>query len=144
MPRTTWAWRATPRVSPIRPWLPSSTPCGPIPTISGLSNLANACMDQGRAAEAITYYRKALASRPDDAPVHSNLLLAMQYQSGADPGKILAEARPTLVSTRNPWPERSSLTRPGLRPGEAADRLRLSRLPGASRRFLPGADPRRP
>jgi protein O-GlcNAc transferase len=58
-----------------------------------LTNLANACKDQGRVAEAIACYRKALASRPDDAPVHSNLLLAMQYQSGADPREMLAEAR---------------------------------------------------
>ncbi len=58
-----------------------------------LTNLANACMDQGRAAEAIAYYRQALASRPDDAPVHSNLLLAMHYQPGADAREILVEAR---------------------------------------------------
>ena len=58
-----------------------------------LTNLANVCKDQGRAAEAIAYYRQALASRPDDAPVHSNLLLAMHYQPGADPREILAEAR---------------------------------------------------
>ncbi len=58
-----------------------------------LTNLANACKDQGRAAEAIAYYRQALASRPDDAPVHSNLLLAMHYQPGADPRELLVEAR---------------------------------------------------
>ena len=58
-----------------------------------LANLANACKDQGRTADAIAYYRKALAARPDDAPVHSNLLLAMHYQPGADAREILAEAR---------------------------------------------------
>jgi predicted O-linked N-acetylglucosamine transferase (SPINDLY family) len=58
-----------------------------------LTNLANACKDQGRAAEAIASYRKALAWRPDDAAVHSNVLLAMQYLPGADPQEILAEAR---------------------------------------------------
>jgi protein O-GlcNAc transferase len=58
-----------------------------------LTNLANAYQDQGRAAEAIACFRQALASRPDDAPVHSNLLLAMHYEPCADPLEILAEAR---------------------------------------------------
>jgi predicted O-linked N-acetylglucosamine transferase (SPINDLY family) len=58
-----------------------------------LTNRGNAYRDQGCMAEAITSYRKALAVRPDAAQVHSNLLLAMHYQSGADPGEILAEAR---------------------------------------------------
>ena len=39
-PGTTLAWRATPRVSPIGPWLPSSTPCGSIPTILGRSPIS--------------------------------------------------------------------------------------------------------
>ena len=83
-----------------------------------LTNLANACKDQGRAAEAIACYRKALASRPDDAPVHSNLLLAMQYQPGADPREILAEARryarqhaEPLAGAIEPRPTRSAAGR---------------------------------
>ncbi len=58
-----------------------------------LTNLGNAFKDQGRAAEAIACYRRALSARPDDAAVHSNLLLAMHYQPGADPLEILQEAR---------------------------------------------------
>ena len=58
-----------------------------------LTNLGNACKDRGRPAEAVASYREALATRPEDAPVHSNLLLAMQYQPGLDPRVLLAEAR---------------------------------------------------
>jgi predicted O-linked N-acetylglucosamine transferase (SPINDLY family) len=61
--------------------------------LGALTNLANAYRDQGRAADAITSYRKALAATPDAAHVHSNLLLAIQYQYHADPAEILAEAR---------------------------------------------------
>jgi predicted O-linked N-acetylglucosamine transferase (SPINDLY family) len=58
-----------------------------------LTNLGNVSKDQGRTAEAIACYRRVLDSRPDDAPVHSNLLLAMQYQAGLDPRALLEEAR---------------------------------------------------
>jgi predicted O-linked N-acetylglucosamine transferase (SPINDLY family) len=61
--------------------------------LGALTNLGNAFKDQGRAADAIACYRRALELRPGDAAIHSNLLLAMQYQPGADPGEILAEAR---------------------------------------------------
>jgi predicted O-linked N-acetylglucosamine transferase (SPINDLY family) len=61
--------------------------------LGALTNLANACRDQGRAAEAIALYHKALAATPGAAEVHSNLLLAMHYQGGADARQILAEAR---------------------------------------------------
>lgn len=57
-----------------------------------LTNLGNACKDQGRLGEAVACYRKALAVRPDDARVHSNLLLALNYQPGADPQEIRREA----------------------------------------------------
>jgi predicted O-linked N-acetylglucosamine transferase (SPINDLY family) len=64
------------------------------PNHSGaLTNLGNAYKDQGRLADAVACYRKALAMRPDDAPLHSNLLLALNYQPGADPVDILREAR---------------------------------------------------
>jgi predicted O-linked N-acetylglucosamine transferase (SPINDLY family) len=58
-----------------------------------LTNLGNAYKDEGRVADAIATYRRVLVVDPDDAPVHSNLLLAMQYQSGMDPQDILEEAR---------------------------------------------------
>ncbi len=56
-------------------------------------NLGNACKDQGQLVEAVDYYRKALETRPHEASVHSNLLLALQYQAEANPLEILAEAR---------------------------------------------------
>jgi predicted O-linked N-acetylglucosamine transferase (SPINDLY family) len=57
-----------------------------------LTNLANAYRDQGCAAQAVATYRQALALSPDDAPVHSNLLLAMQYDDHTDARQICAEA----------------------------------------------------
>jgi predicted O-linked N-acetylglucosamine transferase (SPINDLY family) len=64
-----------------------ATHCG------ALTNLGNAYKDQGRLGEAVACYRKALEGRPDDARLHSNLLLALNYQPGADPLDILREAR---------------------------------------------------
>ncbi len=61
--------------------------------LGALTNLGNAFKDHGRAADATDCYRKVLALRPDDAPIHSNLLLAMQYETGVEPREILAEAR---------------------------------------------------
>jgi predicted O-linked N-acetylglucosamine transferase (SPINDLY family) len=58
-----------------------------------LTNLGNACKDQGRLSDAVACYRQALEIRPDDARLHSNLLLALNYQPGADPAEILREAR---------------------------------------------------
>jgi predicted O-linked N-acetylglucosamine transferase (SPINDLY family) len=87
-----------------------------------LTNLANACKDQGRAAEAIAFHRKALASRPDDAAVHSNLLLAMQYLPGADPREMLAEAR--RYARQHAGPSAGAIERHPLRPA-AGRRLRI-------------------
>jgi predicted O-linked N-acetylglucosamine transferase (SPINDLY family) len=87
-----------------------------------LTNLANACKDQGRAAEAIAFYRKALASRPDDAAVHSNLLLAMQYLPGALPEEILAEARCYARQHAEPSP---GAIEPHPRRSPAGRRLRI-------------------
>jgi predicted O-linked N-acetylglucosamine transferase (SPINDLY family) len=61
--------------------------------VGALANRGNACKDQGRLAEAVASYRQALAHRPADATIHSNLLLALHYQPGADPRDILQEAR---------------------------------------------------
>jgi predicted O-linked N-acetylglucosamine transferase (SPINDLY family) len=61
--------------------------------VGALTNLGNAYQDLGRAAEAVALFRKALAAEPAAARVHSNLILAMQYQAGADPQEILAKAR---------------------------------------------------
>lgn len=58
-----------------------------------LVNLGNACKDQGCLTEAIDYYRTALQVQPHEARIHSNLLLALQYEAAADPLEILAAAR---------------------------------------------------
>ena len=61
--------------------------------LGALTNLGNAYKDRGRAGDAIAAYRRVLALCPDNATVHSNLLLAMQYQPGVDTDVILREAR---------------------------------------------------
>ncbi|HEV3261329.1 MAG TPA: tetratricopeptide repeat protein [Gemmataceae bacterium] len=61
--------------------------------IGALANLGNAYKDQGRLAEAVACYRDALRSRPHDAKIHSNLILALNYQPGTDAQAILCEAR---------------------------------------------------
>ena len=61
--------------------------------VGALANLGNANKDEGLLIEAIACYRAALSHRPNDAKIHSNLLLAMNYQTGADPQAILCEAR---------------------------------------------------
>jgi predicted O-linked N-acetylglucosamine transferase (SPINDLY family) len=78
-----------------------------------LTNLGHARKDQGCLSDAVACYRKALEVRPDDARLHSNLLLALNYQPGADPGEILREARgytqrhaASLASTLRPHPVR--------------------------------------
>ncbi len=79
-----------------------------------LVNLGNAYKDQGLAAEALSCYRRALVVRPDDARIHSNLVLALNYQAGVAPQEILAEARrfaeqhaAPLASAIKPHPVRS-------------------------------------
>jgi predicted O-linked N-acetylglucosamine transferase (SPINDLY family) len=61
--------------------------------VGALANLGNALKDQGRAAEATVAYRRALELQPQDATVHSNLLLVMQYSPDVEPDEILSEAR---------------------------------------------------
>ena len=60
--------------------------------LGALTNLGNSYKDQGLADEAVDCYRQALAVRPEDAAVHSNLVLAMQYQSGTESPGIASEA----------------------------------------------------
>ena len=88
-----------------------------------LTNLANAFKDQGRVAEAIASYRQALAARPDDAPVHSNLILAMLYRPGADPAEILVEAR--RYAHQHAEPLSGAIVERRLSRSPAARRLRI-------------------
>jgi protein O-GlcNAc transferase len=61
--------------------------------LGALANLGNAYKDQGLAGRAVASYRNALALEPHNAAVHSNLLLAMQYDPTVDPEAMLGEAR---------------------------------------------------
>ena len=61
--------------------------------VGAVVNLGNAYKDQGRLDDAVACYRSVLSGGLDRPAIHSNLLLAMLYQDGADPMEIFAEAR---------------------------------------------------
>ncbi len=65
------------------------------PGLPGAINVrAGILLDTGRHEEALDVYRRALALEPDGLfNVHSNLLLAMNYQAGATRDALLDEAR---------------------------------------------------
>ncbi len=71
--------------------------------VGALANLGNAYKDQGRLGEAIGCYQKALARQPENARLHSNLLLARNYQLGVDPLEILREAHRYAALHAAPW-----------------------------------------
>ena len=108
-----------------------------------LCNLGNSYKDQGLAADAIAFYRRALALRPDDAVAHSNLLLAMQYQSTAHPDELLVEARRYALRHADHLAASvdAAFDRAFERP-PAADRVRFGGLSRTPCLQLPGADPR--
>src|SRR5271157_2421860 len=87
-----------------------------------LTNLGNACKDQGLIRAAIAAYRKALDLRPEDAAVHSNLLLAMQYDSSAEGQEMLGEA--SRFANRHEEPLAALIEPHALRP-LAGRRLRI-------------------
>jgi predicted O-linked N-acetylglucosamine transferase (SPINDLY family) len=74
--------------------------------IEALNNLGNAFIDGGAVKEAMASYRQALTIKPDCADAHSNVLLAMNYDSSFTPEAIAAEhvawgdrhARPLAVA----------------------------------------------
>jgi protein O-GlcNAc transferase len=57
------------------------------------SNLGTNLTEQGRADEAIDSLRKSLEIRPFAPPIHSNLLLTLNYTSNLTPPVVLAEHR---------------------------------------------------
>jgi predicted O-linked N-acetylglucosamine transferase (SPINDLY family) len=87
-----------------------------------LVNLGNAYKDQGHLAEAVACYRAALMVRPADHQIHSNLLLALHYQAGADPVEILTESRSYAERHATPL---NRLAPPGTFPPLAGRRLRV-------------------
>ena len=87
-----------------------------------LTNLGNACQDQGRSADALAFFRRALALSPQDARVHSNLLLALQYRPGIAPRETLDEAR--AYARRHAEPLASAIAPHRVRP-LAGRRLRI-------------------
>jgi predicted O-linked N-acetylglucosamine transferase (SPINDLY family) len=95
--------------------------------VEPLANLGNAYKDQGRLDEAIASYHRALALRPQDARIHSNLLLALNYQPGAQPVEILHEAR--RYAERHAGPLTNSQT-PHRVLAKAKSRLRIGYVSG--------------
>ena len=59
------------------------------------NNLGNALKDQGKLAEAVASYQRALALKPDYAKAHSNLGIALTDQGklAEGGGKLRAGAR---------------------------------------------------
>ncbi len=55
------------------------------------NNLGDVLMRQGRVDEAIECFRRALELEPRKAKAHSNILLAMHYQSSVTPSELAAE-----------------------------------------------------
>jgi predicted O-linked N-acetylglucosamine transferase (SPINDLY family) len=90
--------------------------------VGALTNLGNARKDQGFVSEAIACYRQALAAQPENAAVHSNLLLALHYQVGADPLEMLAEARRYAQRHAAPW---AGALKPPPLPPRQGRRLRI-------------------
>lgn len=58
-----------------------------------LNNLGNSYREQGYLKEAIDCFRKAVAAQPHVAPVHSNLLLTLNYDPDYTPAEIFEEHR---------------------------------------------------
>jgi protein O-GlcNAc transferase len=58
-----------------------------------LSNLGITLQGQGLSDEAEACHRRALSMRPDRAELHSNLLLALNYDAGNGPARVLADYR---------------------------------------------------
>jgi predicted O-linked N-acetylglucosamine transferase (SPINDLY family) len=77
------------------------------------NSLANCYKDQGRLAEALAMYRRALEHAPANPIAWSNLLLAQHYVPDLPPAEILATHREMeralvrgIVPTRRPAPDR--------------------------------------
>ena len=61
---------------------------------TAINLIAATLLDMGRLSEAIDTYRQGLALNQDGGfSTYSNLLLTLNYQAGATPGALLAEAR---------------------------------------------------
>jgi predicted O-linked N-acetylglucosamine transferase (SPINDLY family) len=85
-------------------------------------NLATALQEQGLVAEALAAYRRSLELEPRDALIHSNSLMAMQYQTGITSAALAAahaqyDAR-HAVGLQAEW-------KPHRRPTDRERRLRL-------------------
>jgi predicted O-linked N-acetylglucosamine transferase (SPINDLY family) len=96
-------------------------------SVGALANLGNAYKDLGRLGDAVRCYRQALALQPGNARIHSNLLLALSYQPGAEPLEILREAR--HYAERHAAPSASTIPPHPVRSG-AEHRLRIGYVSG--------------
>ncbi len=85
------------------------------------NNMAKIFLVEGRADEAITAYRRAVAGQPDSPVTHSNLLFALNY----DPRMTAAE----LAAEHRRWAEIHGRVPPlGPASGHDADRERRLRI----------------
>ena len=57
------------------------------------NNLGNVCKDQGHVADALACYRKSLALNPNNARIHSNLVLTLNCASDYEARAIYEEHR---------------------------------------------------
>ncbi len=87
-------------------------------------NLGRLFRAQGRLAEAVASYRAALALQPRPG-THSNLLLALNYLHGVEPGEIFAEHRRWAERHADPLTAAST---PLAREPAAGRRLRIGYL----------------
>jgi len=85
-------------------------------------NIGNVRKDQGRIDDAIAAYRIALSLKPEAAHIHSNVVLALNYQPGCDVRAIQEECSRWNEQHAGPL---KHLIRPHRNPPEPERRLRI-------------------
>jgi predicted O-linked N-acetylglucosamine transferase (SPINDLY family) len=78
----------------------------------GWSNIGTNLSEQGRIAEAIPCLRQSLAIRPNAPPIHSNLLLTLNYPSGMPPEQVRDEHLAWAGRFAGPTPDRPPVPPP--------------------------------
>jgi predicted O-linked N-acetylglucosamine transferase (SPINDLY family) len=76
------------------------------------SNLGTNLAEQGRAEDAIECLRESLVHRPNAPPIHSNLLLLLNYSSRLTPDAVFAEHKVWADKFAGPTPDRPPIPLP--------------------------------